>query len=48
MKFNKIHILFFLIAFIFISCKDKNTIPKPRAYFRIDFHEKAYKHYDDD
>lgn len=48
MKFNKIHILFFLIAFIFISCKDKNTIPKPRAYFRIDFPEKAYKQYDDD
>jgi len=27
------------------SCKDKKTSPKPYAYFRIDFAEKAYRNY---
>lgn len=34
-------LLFILIIFLFIGCKEKYT-PKPRGYFRIEFPDKSY------
>ncbi len=53
MKINKLHnllIAFVLISsFVLVSCKGKNNgTPKPKAYFRIDFPEKAYRQYESD
>lgn len=38
--------LFILIVCIFYLYACKSPVPKPRAYFRIDFPEKAYKRLD--
>lgn len=48
MKINKFFVLFIVFILVFSSCKDKNPVPKPKAYFRIDFPEKSYKQYDED
>lgn len=41
---NQCTIIFFFIVLLIsqVSCKEKH-IPKPKAYFRIDFPEKSYK-----
>ena len=39
----------FSIMLLVISCNTKsNYLPKPRGYFRIDFPEKKYQHYQSD
>ncbi len=49
MKFQKNRILFFIylgvIVWAFVGC-EQNYIPKPYAYFRIDFPEKEYQLYE--
>lgn len=42
-----IPIIITLLALVPISCKKKYT-PKPKAYYRIDFPEKAYSNYNTD
>lgn len=46
MKYIVIGLLVFILVFS-VSCR-KKYIPKQKAYFRIDFPEKKYRHYESD
>jgi len=52
MKKNKRFLFIIMLLLVFSvglqSCKDKKSSPKPYAYFRIDFADKAYRSYDGD
>lgn len=38
-----IRLLIFIIAAFFFSCRDKDIVPRPRAYPRVDYPAKEYK-----
>lgn len=45
MKNNILYVL--LLTFVFLSCKEENSIPKPPTYLRLDLPKHSYKLFQD-
>ncbi|MDR1671958.1 MAG: hypothetical protein LBS09_00600 [Bacteroidales bacterium] len=47
-KSNRLVAVSVIIGAVVVSCGNRNEMPKPHAYYRIDFPEKAYRVYESD